>query len=93
MVKFDGMRISFGLFDAAALSRLRPKVVMVLDRMLADITRAIDAIHTECHKNGGIFHKVGMNKVLSSQSQQSQQKTTRGSSAPIPLSRSMWGDN
>jgi len=53
MVKFDGMRISFGLFDAAALSRLRPKVVMALDMMLADITRAIDAISVT--RTAGLF--------------------------------------
>ena len=38
------MRNSSGLFDAAALSRLLPKVVMADAMMLAEITRATEAI-------------------------------------------------
>lgn len=38
------MRVSFGLLDAAALSRLLPKVVMADAMMLAERTTAMDAM-------------------------------------------------
>ena len=44
MVRFDGMRISSGLFDIAALSRLLPKEVMAVAMMLTEITRATEAM-------------------------------------------------
>ena len=44
IVRFDGMRNSSGLFDVAALSRLLPKVVMADAMMLAEITRATEAM-------------------------------------------------